>query len=327
MKKYWLRLRRLQSVLGLALIVITAIAISPRATDGSLIFLDQGNITDIFRQVAEIGIMALAMTFVILTAGIDLSVGSVLALSASLTAKLLMHWTPGVGPAGHIALVIVAVLATAGAVGAVNGVIVARLRIQPFVVTLAAMIGVRGLARCLTRNANIDLGFGQDVSSVFADLVSAKLVVIGTLTVLAFILAVVLRRTVFGRYVRALGDNEIAARYAGLPIKKVQIAVYTLTGFMAGLAGIIHCAQNHQGSPNDGVAYELEAIAAVVIGGTSLAGGKGSIWGTIVGTLIMGVLTNIFRLRGVDVNVEMMVKAVVIIAAVWIQQARRGNTQ
>jgi ribose transport system permease protein len=122
-----------------------------------------------------------------------------------------------------------------------------------------------------------------------------------------------------------MGDNETAARYAGLPTRKVQIAVYMLSGMLAGLAGVLHCAQNHQGSPNDGVAYELDAIAAVVIGGTSLAGGKGTVWGTIVGTLIMGVLTNLFRLRGVDINVEMMVKAVIIVAAVRLQQKdRRG---
>ena len=320
-RTYW---RRLQSVAGLAAVFAFAVMVSPRATDGSLIFLQAGNITDILRQVSEIGIIAVAMTFVILTAGIDLSVGSILALAASLSAKLLMCWAPGTGTVVPILLPLLAVLAICGAAGALNGAIIARLRVQPFVVTLAAMIGLRGLARWLTANANIDLGFGNDVSSVFAAAFSQKSVVIGAFVLLALVFATVLGRTVFGRYVRALGDNATAARYAGLPIQPVLVAVYALSGLMAGLAGILHCAQNHQGSPNDGVAYELEAIAAVVIGGTSLAGGRGSIGGTIVGTLIMGILTNMFRLRGVDINVEMMVKAVIIIGVVWAQQTRRN---
>ena len=110
-----------------------------------------------------------------------------------------------------------------------------------------------------------------------------------------------------------------------MPIKHVQVWVYTLSGVLAGIAGVLHAAQNHQGSPNAGVAYELDVIAAVVIGGTSLAGGKGSIFGTIVGTLIMGVLTNTLGLNNVDDNVQRMIKAVIIIAAVWLQQPHKGN--
>jgi ribose transport system permease protein len=131
---------------------------------------------------------------------------------------------------------------------------------------------------------------------------------------------VVLERTVFGRYVRAIGDNEKAGRYTGLPIRRVKIWVYALAGLLTGIAGVLYAAENHQGNPNAGVAYELDAIAAVVIGGASLAGGSGSIGGTVIGTLIMGVLTNILRLKNVDSNVEMMVKAVIIVLAVAIQK-------
>lgn len=314
---------RIQSVIGLVLIVIVAILVSPTdRRSGTLIFLTQANLSDILRQVSEIGIIALAMTFVILTAGIDLCVGSMLALSASLVAKLLTEWQPQVSPVVHIALAISAVLIITAGLGALNGLIISRFKMQAFIVTLAAMIGYRGLARWLTGNANIDIGFGEDVSAVFSDALSQKVIVIGAFALLALLFMIVLTRTVFGRYVRALGDNAQAASYAGLPVLRTQVMVYMLAGLMAGIAGIIHCAQNHQGSPNDGVSYELEAIAAVVIGGSSLAGGKGTIWGTIVGTLIMGILTNIFRLRGVDTNVEMMVKAVIIIMAVRLQQRK-----
>ena len=318
------QIRKLQSFAGLILIIIMAILLSPEnRQDGSLIFLSQENLTDILRQVSEIGILALAMTFVILTAGIDLCVGSMLALSASTVALLLTAWQPGLSAPLHITLAIVGTILFCGFWGAVNGFVVARFRMQPFIVTLASMIGIRGLARWLTSNTNIDIGFGSDLSATFADFVSQKSVVIGCFVFLAFLFHILLNRTVFGRYACALGGNEQASRFAGLPIGRIQVAVYTVSGLMAGLAGVIHCAQNHQGSPNDGVAYELEAIAAVVIGGNSLMGGKGSMIGTVVGTLIMGVLTNLFRLRGVDINVEMMAKAVIIIAAVRLQQGRQ----
>jgi ribose transport system permease protein len=252
---------------------------------------------------------------VILTAGIDLSVGSTLALATSVVAMALTR------PNANIATSILIALAASAAVGAVNGTCVALLKIQPFVVTLATMIGSRGLAKWLTGNANIDIGFGQDIAARFAELLRTKTIAIGTWVVLSVIFWILLQRTVFGRHVRAVGDNETAARYAGLPIRSVKIWVYTLAGLLAGVAGILYAAENHQGNPNAGVAYELDAIAAVVIGGTRLAGGSGSIGGTIVGTLTIGVLTNMLRLNNVDSNVEMMLKAVIILLAVTLQRA------
>ena len=133
-----------------------------------------------------------------------------------------------------------------------------------------------------------------------------------------------LARTVFGRNVRAIGDNEKAAEYAGLPIKTTKVWVYSLSGLLSGFAGVLYAAENHQGNPNAGVAYELDAIAAVVIGGTRLSGGKGSIAGTIVGTLFIGILTNMLRLNNVDSNVEMMIKAVIIVLAVAGQRGRKA---
>jgi ribose transport system permease protein len=260
------------------------------------------------------------MTFVILTGGIDLSVGSILALSTALTAMFLTR-----GYTTHIAVAILAAVAAGALAGALNGVVIARTGIQPFIVTLASMIGVRGLAKWLTNNQNIDIGFGKDLAAEFAAIFREKAIVIGAYAGAAALFWVVLARTVFGRHVRAVGDNEKAAEYAGLPIRATKIRVYALSGLFTGVAGVLYAAENHQGNPNAGVAYELDAIAAVVIGGTRLSGGKGSISGTIVGTLIMGVLTNMLRLNNVDSNVEMMIKAVIIVLAVAVQRERNGN--
>jgi ribose transport system permease protein len=311
---------RAQSVVGLLIVLGIALVTSPRASDGSLVFLDPGNLTDILRQVSVIGILSLGMTFVILTAGIDLSVGSLLALSSSIVAltltRSLFPWPLPWAVAGAAVLA----MAATTLAGFASGLIIAKVRIQPFIVTLAMMIGIRGLARAITSNTNVDIGFGDDSAALFARALSGKAIVIGSFAALSAILLVVLTKTIFGRYVRAVGDNEKAALYAGLPIARVKIWAYSLSGFLSGYAGLLHTAQNHQGSPNAGMSYELEAIAAVVIGGTHLAGGRGSIGGTIVGTLIMGVLTNVLRLNNVDSNLELMLKAVIIVAAVWLQQ-------
>jgi len=319
MRPMW---RRVQSVVALLAILVLAVAISPVAADGSRIFLQIGNLTDILRQISLIGIISLAMTLVILTGGIDLSVGSTLALSTAIVAMCLTRAWPQAPYAGHIALAIATAVAVSTLAGAMNGAAIATLRIQPFIVTLASMIGLRGLAKWLTDNANIDIGFGRDVAAQFAAVFREKAVVIGSFVCAAAVFWTLVTRTVFGRQVRAIGDNEKAAEYAGLPIRRTKVWVYSLTGLTAGVAGVLYAAENHQGNPNAGVAYELDAIAAVVIGGTRLSGGKGSISGTLVGTLIMGVLTNMLRLNNVDSNVEMMIKAVIIVLAVAVQRER-----
>jgi ribose transport system permease protein len=316
------KLAKAQSLAALAGIVLLAILISPTAADGSRIFLQIGNLTDILRQVSLIGIIALAMTYVILTGGIDLSVGSILALSTALVSMGLTRAWQTTPYGWHIALAMGAAMAASALVGTLNGVVIAATRIQPFIVTLAAMIGVRGLAKWLTDNQNIDIGFGRDVAAEFAAVFRQKAIVVGAYAAGAAIFWVMLARTVFGRHVRAIGDNEKAAEYAGLPIRQTKVWVYTLSGLLSGLAGVLYAAENHQGNPNAGVAYELDAIAAVVIGGTRLSGGKGGISGTIVGTLIMGVLTNMLRLNNVDSNVEMMIKAVIIVLAVAVQRGQ-----
>jgi ribose transport system permease protein len=315
--------KNLQQLAGLALIFVAAVILSPRAQDNnSIIFLSQANLTDIVRQVSENGIIAIGMTFVILTGGIDLSVGSMLALSSTFAAKLLMQWTTTGDWTVHIAIIIMLTLMMASTLGALMGFAISKLKVQPFIITLAGMIGLRGFARFLTDNANIDIGFGKDITAAFSDSISQKPVVMLTFALLAVAFFVILSRTVFGLQVRSIGDNPTASRYAGLPVTRTIVITYAISGFLVGIAGILHAAQNHQGNPNDGVSYELDAIAAVVIGGTNMSGGKGSIFGTIVGVFILGVITNMFRLKGVDINVEMMCKAIIIVFAVWLQMPR-----
>jgi len=207
--------------------------------------------------------------------------------------------------------------------GALSGAIIAVFDVQPFVVTLAGMIGIRGLAKWLSNNANVDVGFGQDVASTFAAIFRGKTITIACYAILAAVFYILLSRTIFGRYVRAVGDNERAALYAGLPIRRVKLWVYSLSGLLAGFAGVLYAAENHQGNPNAGAGYELDAIAAVVIGGTRLSGGKGTIAGTIIGTLMIGVLTNMLRLNNVDSNVEMMIKGGIILLAGALQKQGR----
>ncbi len=318
------RLRKLQAVVGLIGIIIVAIMISPPdRKDGSNVFLHQDNLTNVVRQVSIIGVIALGMTYVILTGGIDLSVGSTLALGATITAIVLSSDTPHLEYGVRIAFAIIAALVVCGAAGLLNGVVTARLALPPFIVTLATMMGLRGLAKRLTNNTNIDFGFEDDARAFFANRFSQKIVVIGCFLGLASVFAVVLKRTIFGRYVRAVGDNEKAAIYAGIPVVRTKVWVYFLCGLLCGVAGVLYAAKANQGNPNAGVGYELEAIAAVVIGGTSLSGGRGTIAGTIVGTLIMGILTNVLQLKKVDPNTELMIKAVIIVLAVWVQSRRR----
>ena len=316
--------KAVQALIALLAIVLIAVLTSPLSADGTRIFLETGNLTDILRQVALIGIISLGMTFVILTGGIDLSVGSVLALSTTVVAASLTRLWPQSAASVHILLAIAPAGVACGVVGAVNGLVIARLRVQPFIVTLAAMIGVRGLAKWFTRNENIDIGFGTDVAAQFATAFRDKAVVIGSYAIAAGVFWVLLSKTVFGRHVRAIGDNPTAAVYAGLPIGRTQISVYALSGLLAGVAGVLYAAENHQGNPNAGMGYELDAIAAVVIGGTRLSGGVGTVGGTIIGTLIIGVLTNLLRLNNVDSDVEMMIKAVIIVLAVALQRGRQA---
>ena len=306
-KEWWLLL---------GMVILAAIL-----TDG--IYLDPGNLTDMLRSIAPIGVMAMAMTFVIITAGIDLSVGSVLALTSVATAVLLVDVMPQATPELAMGLAVFVSMAIGLVVGLAQGALIARLDIQPFIITLAGMIGVRGFAKLWSGNNRIGLGVDKESSAyAFGETFSSKPMMIGIFVLVALSAHLLLKYTVFGRNVRAVGDNELAAHYAGLPVMRVKIWVYVFSGMMAGLAGLMLAARTRTGDANLGVAYELDAIAMVVIGGTALAGGRGSIGGTVLGALIMGTVINVLGLKNVDSNVQLVLKAAIIVVAVALQRRR-----
>jgi ribose transport system permease protein len=287
-----------------------------------VVFLDLGNLTDILRQVAEKGILAAGMTGVIVSGGIDLSVGSVLALSATITGLLLISGGFGVTAA------VASALAVGALVGLLNGAVIARWRLQPFIVTLATMSAARGVARYVSGGAAVPLGFGQGGAPEAFRALAAPVVPYVPVPALLFLASVAamhifLARTRAGRYIYAIGDNEPAARLSGVRVGAHKVLVYVISGALAALSGVVHCAQLEQGNPNDGVSYELDAIAAVVIGGTSLSGGVGAVGGTLVGTLIIGVINNSMGLNNVDANVQLVLKGAIILGAVWLQTRRR----
>ncbi len=314
------RLARYRGALGLLAVLVLAVVFSP-TRGGRPVFLDIGNLTDILRQVAEKGILAVGMTAVVIAGGIDLSVGSILAFGATLAAWLLMK--AGVG----LASTAVVVLAAGALWGWLNGVVVARWKLPPFIATLATMSAARGAARYLSGGTAIPLGFGEGGAPESVRALAAPLIpyvpapaVIFVASVLA--MHVFLERTRGGRYLYAIGDNASAARLSGVRVAWHTAGVYVISGLLAGVAGLVHCAQLEQGNPNDGVAYELDAIAAVVIGGTALSGGSGSVAGTLVGILTIGVINNSMGLNNVDANLQLVLKGVIILAAVWLQRRR-----
>lgn len=288
------------------------------------IFFTARNLGNVLRQNAEYGILAVGMTFVILTGGIDLSVGSLLAFS-SVTAATLIERSPGAG-GGYALLVAAAGLAGGAALGCLNGLGVTWGRLQPFIVTLAMMSVARGLAFLGTGGRGIDLigdlppwfeRLGRDLGPAPVP----ALLLFGGVAVSHLVLS----RTRFGRFVYAVGSNEAAARLSGIAVGRVKIAVYTICGFLAGLAAMVYTARTHAGRPDDGIGFELDAIAAVVIGGTTLAGGRGGVGGTLIGALTIGVLNNVLGLRGVDPNLQRVLKGLIIVAAVLLQRGRSGG--
>jgi ribose transport system permease protein len=311
---------RFQSLIGLLLVVAGGIAFSP-VRRGQLLFLAPDNVANIVRAISETGIIALGMTFVIITGGIDLSVGAALGLSSVLTATLMVNFGWG------IAATLLAVVCAGIAFGAVQGLISTRFRLEPFIVTLAGLQVARGLALVVSHNQyiNISYGEGQGLAppafSVLGDRLFGNTVPVATLVFLA--LAVIatffLNATRFGRYVFAIGGNERAARLSGIPVARVRVAVYAITGLAASIAGIVHAGQFSFGSPNDGAGYELTAIAAVVIGGTSLFGGSGSMIGTIAGSIVLGALANILQLNNINAALQLLATGAIIVIAAVLQ--------
>ncbi|MDT7543102.1 MAG: galactofuranose transport system permease protein [Acidobacteriota bacterium] len=284
-------------------------------------FLSEANLTNVLRQNSMLGLVALGMTFVILTGGIDLSVGSLLAVAGVVAAHL----------AGHgLFVALIAGVALSALLGLANGVIIARARVQPFIVTLAMMIAARGLALVATGEQTVRVdrtaqGF-TELGRGTVDLGPLALPVPVIILVAAYVLGwLVLNHTRFGRHVFSIGDNEEAARLMGLNVRRVTIGVYALSGALAGLAGVILASRLGAGQPVAGQGWELDAIAAVVVGGTLLTGGKGSAAFTLVGVLLLGIIFNIFNLEGSITPWWQQVLRGIILLAVVIVQNRLGR--
>lgn len=315
------RLIALRMPVILAALVTAAIVL----TDGRFGQLD--NLINVARQISFEGMIAFGMTLIIITGGIDLSVGSVVALTgvvASLVMRSASTWPPGAAILAGLACGV----ATGALVGLGSGTIIARWAIPPFIVTLAAMLCARGFAFILCDGQPVyelppqlrGLGRGFIGESAIGRLLPVPVAVMLATYVL---IAAVLARTVLGRSIIAVGSNEEAARLACIPVRRTKLGVYLLTGALCGLSGVLHTAKLMAGDPKVGEMWELNIIAAVVVGGTSLFGGRGTITGTLIGALIIGVLNNSLNLLNVEHFWQKVVLGAVILLASMIDAGLR----
>jgi ribose transport system permease protein len=307
---------RFQSLIALALMVLVISLLSDR-------FLTPENGWNILRQISVNLCLSLGMTLVILAGGIDLSVGAILALSGAVAAGLLKNGIVLAPLEVQLQFTvfgaILAGLLTGAAAGGFNGLVITRFRLPPFVATLGMFSIARGLTMLWTGGfpiTGLGPGFGFLGTGIFLGM-PMPVWISGALVGVFIVLT---RRTRFGRYIYAVGGNERASLLTGLPVNRIKLGVYTLGGLLAGAAGLIVTARLDSAQPNAGLGYELDSIAAVVIGGTSLSGGRGSVVGTVVGCLIIGVLNNGLFLLDVSPFWQQVVKGIVILAAVAIDK-------
>ncbi len=294
-------------VLGFVGVVVALSILEPS-------FRTTNNLTNVMRQTSVIGVMAVGMTFVILTAGIDLSVGSILALTGVVCADLERRGLP--------VIAVVAVTLLLGTfIGTLNGVIITLGKVTPFVVTLGTMSIARGLAHIFTNGQPIS-GFSPSFRYIGSGElfgVAVPILIFGA-TVLAA--AAILRYTTLGRYTYAIGGNEEAARLAGVQVDYYKVAVYAIVGLTAALGALVLTSRLNSGESIAGTGYELDVIAAVVIGGTSLMGGRGSVWGTLIGALLIGTINNGMNLLMISPYYQLVVKGLIIVAAVLLDRLR-----
>ncbi|ASS94641.1 ABC transporter permease [Peribacillus simplex] len=296
-------------LLALVLLFIVITVLNPS-------FMEPNNILNLLRQTSINALIAFGMTFIILTGGIDLSVGSILALSSALMAGMMVS---GLDP---ILAILVGILLGA-IMGVINGILVSKGKMAPFIVTLATMTIFRGLTLVYTDGKPIT-GIGDSVMfqmlgrGYFLGVPVPAVVMV----IAFFILWFLLHKTSFGRKTYAIGGNEKASRISGIKVDRVKVAIYGLAGTMAAIAGAILTSRLNSAQPTAGQSYEMDAIAAVVLGGTSLSGGKGRLFGTLVGVLIIGTLNNGMNLLGVSSFYQQVVKGAVILIAVLLDRKK-----
>lgn len=302
-------LREMGPLIGLVLLFIVIAALNDR-------FISPSNLSNLLRQVSINALISFGMTFVILTGGIDLSVGSILALSSALLASMI---TSGMNP--EMAVIMAAVIGLG--LGVVNGIIVAYGKVAPFIATLATMTIYRGATLVYT-NGNPISGLSDD--PIFMGLGQGDIAgvpVPAILMLIAFlVLLFILNKTPLGRQTYAVGGNEKVSFIAGIKINRVKIVSYAITGLLCALAGAVLTSRLNSAQPTAGMGYELDAIAAVVLGGTSLSGGKGRITGTLIGALIIGTLNNGLNILNVSSFYQQVVKGIVILLAVLMDRKK-----
>ncbi|MCX9560416.1 ribose ABC transporter permease [Vibrio cholerae] len=310
LSKEWLIEQK--SLIALLFLVVVVSFLNPN-------FFTVDNLLNILRQTSVNAIIAVGMTLVILTAGIDLSVGSVLALCGAFAATLVAMEVP-------VLVAVPTALLAGAALGAISGIIIAKGKVQAFIATLVTMTLLRGVTMVYTDGRPISTGF-TDTADTFAWFGTGYALGIPVpvwLMVVVFAGAwYLLNHTRFGRYVYAVGGNESATRLSGINVDRVKIGMYAICGLLAALAGIIVTSRLSSAQPTAGMGYELDAIAAVVLGGTSLMGGKGRIMGTLIGALIIGFLNNALNLLDVSSYYQMIAKAVVILLAVLVDNKNK----
>ncbi|MHC1481020.1 ABC transporter permease subunit [Frateuria aurantia] len=301
-------LNKLGPLLGLVLLAVVLSVLSPD-------FLTSNNLFTVLRQVSINALIAFGMTFVILTGGIDLSVGAMLAFAGAITASLL---AAGYG----VMLAVAAGMGIGLLLGLFNGALITWGKVAPFIATLGSMTLVRGLTLAFTQGRPISVdnaGFATLGDGYLFHLVPLPVVWMFVLFVLSGLL---LRGTVFGRHVFAIGGNEEASRLSGVHVRGVKLGVYGLSGMLSGLAGVVLTSRLYSAQATAGSGYELDAIAAVVLGGTSLAGGRGWLTGTLIGALLIGFLNNGLNLLGVSSFYQQVVKGAVILLAVLLDRRK-----
>jgi ribose transport system permease protein len=303
---------RVQEVGALAAFILLCIVFGLLAPG----FRTMDNLVTVSRQVSVDAIIGAGMTFVIITAGIDLSVGSLVAVTSVLVAGMMTN-----AGLGSVFAVILTLLILSG-FGLVQGVAIAKQGLQPFIVTLAMYSSARGIAEVYTGGTVITINDNRFllIGNGYLGPVPIPVVIAAVVLLVAHI---VLSRSTFGRYVYAIGGNPEAARISGIPVARIKIAVYMLSGFMAGIGGIITAARLYSGDPQSGLGVELDVIAAVVIGGTSLFGGVGNIRGTIIGSFIIGVISNGLTILNVQSFWQDVAKGAVIFVAMTIDTLLR----
>jgi ribose/xylose/arabinose/galactoside ABC-type transport system permease subunit len=310
-------------IIGILLIICVLFAIWTKG-----LFLRPDNIVNVLRQISINAIIATGITLPIIIGGIDLSVGSVVAVVGILTAQIMVGLPKSLPVGLVISLASLAGMAFGALLGAFSGFTISRFRVPPFISTLAMMTGASGLAFILCDgrpvwNLPIEfnlVGRGYVLSGIFGNWFPVPVLIMAIVMIIAHI---VLTHTPFGRYVYAIGGNEEASRLSGINVKNVKLMVFAFSGLTAAIGGIILTSRLASGQPNAGSGYELYAIAASVVGGTSLSGGEGTIPGTLVGALIMGVLNNGMNLAGVESYLQRIVLGAIILGAVLLDQIKR----